>query len=307
MIISFNPPRFNGIDSAWRGLLRHIVSSGTIVDGVMDPDSIGSAFGTALRPTIEKTATSFILSNPRQRVTKSSFRKFDIAFAIANFFWFLSGDSRLDMICRYNSKGLQFSSDGLHLPTAFGFRARNSDAGDQLTSAVELLKRDPTTRRAVITISDPTDVVAPGRDVPCAVSVQFLRREGRLDCITHMRSQSVLMVLPYDLFLFTMLHEIVSSELEIEIGEYIHFCGSAHVYLDELSVATAVIGESEVAAPQMSAMPLHSLSLVPAILNAERAIRNFNFSIASSVSASDGKIDYWTNLLLVLARSLDAK
>jgi hypothetical protein len=61
--------------------------------------------------------------------------------------------------------------------------------------------------------------------------------------MTFMRSQSALMVLPYDVFLFASLQGLLASRLGVEVGTYTHISGSFHVYEDELEMASAVIAE----------------------------------------------------------------
>lgn len=58
-----------------------------------------------------------------------------------------------------------------------------------------------------------------------------------------MRSQSALMVMPYDLFLLTMLHEAMAVRLGVGLGYYHHFCGSLHYYEDEEELVDAVLRE----------------------------------------------------------------
>jgi thymidylate synthase len=50
--------------------------------------------------------------------------------------------------------------------------------------------------------------------------LHFLARGGRLDCVTHMRSQSAFKILPSDIFVLTMLHEAVAVAAGVELGRY---------------------------------------------------------------------------------------
>ena len=113
--------------------------------------------------------------------------------------------------------------------SCYGYRFfRQDESGaSQWTVAQNLLRHDPFTRRAVLLMSQPlaaSDIDA--RDVACASSLQFLLRDGRLDALLHMRSNDAFWGLPYDVFLFTMLQELMAAELGVELGTYYHCCPS---------------------------------------------------------------------------------
>lgn len=288
----FQPAEFINVNNAYLVLLNSLINENNIVEGIKDPTSIGSNFGVDCRPTIELLGISFKILNPRDRIITSRIRNVNYTFALANFLWLLSGESKLDMISHYNAKAKQFSDDG-NLFSAFGYRIRTGK-GDQLTNTINLLRKDSNTRRAIILIHNEYDLIVGGRDIPCATSIQFLLRNGKLNCIVYMRSQSVLMVMPYDLYLFTMLQEIIASELEVELGYYIHTCGSAHIYLDELDFARRILNEEIVNSTPMQNMTSKSFSMTPKILCAEQFIRNGIYIRGESFP------NYWNELLKTL-------
>lgn len=103
-------------------------------------------------------------------------------------------------------------------------------AGD-VGNLVELLKGDPDSRQAVLTLFDSdrdlgrTDQL----DLPCTVAIQFLVRRG-LEMRVYMRSNDAWLGLPYDLGQFTMLQAAVAQALGLPMGEYVHNAGSMHIY-----------------------------------------------------------------------------
>jgi thymidylate synthase len=134
-----------------------------------------------------------------------------------------------------------FSDDGAHLAGAFGERLLKARGHvDQLDAVRRRLTEDRGTRRAVAVVLSPTDLVSRSRDHPCLLGLQFLIRNNRLEMISYMRSQSALMVLPYDVFLFTAIQSWIADSLEIEVGPYTHIAGSFHIYSDELELAAEV-------------------------------------------------------------------
>lgn len=112
-----------------------------------------------------------------------------------------------------------------------------------LDTAIKLLQDDPASRRAVVHIHGNNDLYGFGKDIPCPIAIEFLIRDGKLEMTTMMRSQSITMVLPYDLIVMTLLHEYVSVRLHQPVGRYTHFCVSAHIYEDELERSNRILEE----------------------------------------------------------------
>lgn len=118
-------------------------------------------------------------------------------------------------------------------------------AGD-LGHAVEVLKRDPDSRQAVLSLFDSgRDLYRPGVvDVPCTVAIQFFVRSAKLDMWVVMRSNDAWLGLPYDLGQFSLLQFAVAQALGIEVGEYTHSAGSMHLYEEHWIKAKQVLGPS---------------------------------------------------------------
>ena len=154
----------------------------------------------------------------------------------------LNGSDELDEIAYYDPRGRDFSDDGVHLSGAFGKRLFRYDGKlDQVELILAKLKDDESSRRTAGMILVPQDQVSGSREYPCAIAVQYLLRDGRLDAITFMRSQSAAFVLPYDAFLFMSLHCILSHRLGVEAGRHVHVSGSYHIYDDEVETVNAII------------------------------------------------------------------
>lgn len=108
----------------------------------------------------------------------------------------------------------------------------------RLGPLVDLLKADPETRGAVLSIYDANrDLAADVKDVPCTLSLQFLIRGGRLCARTSMRSNDVFLGLPYDLVQFAALQGAVAMALDQPMGWYSHTVGSLHLYRRDVDKA----------------------------------------------------------------------
>ncbi|HEY6763122.1 MAG TPA: thymidylate synthase [Baekduia sp.] len=222
--------------AAYTAGLRALLAEGREVPGVNDGSSVGSQFGHATRATVELAPYTFTVCDPAACLLRSDLRQPSTAYIAGQWLWVMAGSDDLDRISFYNSRGRAFSEDGRRLSGAFGARMRRS-AGDQLSRALDQLRADPASRRATIVFADPADSRQPTRDFPCALALQLLVRDGRLEVVTTMRSQSALMVLPYDAALFMGLHVWAAAALGIPAGPHHWVANSFHVYEDELELA----------------------------------------------------------------------
>lgn len=228
---------------AYVAALGSVLDDGESVLPVTDDLSIGSSFGERERATLELRPFGFRVRDPRACLLRCSQRQPDLGFSIGQWLWVMGGRDDLGQIAFYNSDGRLFSDDGRALHGAFGARMRNR-SGDQLLSVLARLRRDPATRRALIVFAQPSDSWTLTRDHPCAISLQFLVRGGRLEAITTMRSQSALMVLPYDAALFMTIQIWVATCLGVQPGPHTWLAQSLHIYEDEIGLARAVLSGS---------------------------------------------------------------
>jgi thymidylate synthase len=143
----------------------------------------------------------------------------------------------------------QFADDG-RLKGAYGPRIRH-----QLPRVVDLLRRDPDTRQAVLSIWTQNEHISPSKDVPCTVSVQFLLRNDKLHVRTSMRSNDVILGVPYDWFMMSRLGMSVASCLGVEPGSYTHTVGSMHLYDRDLGIANDVESVGVFTEPRFTVPP----------------------------------------------------
>ena len=292
---------FPSAESAWRASLRFLLDDAEEVSSTLDPLSVGSLFGKGRRPTREALAIGFSITNPRARLCGSVLRRFRPGAAIAYTLWTLAGSDDLASIAFYNPLAVAFSDDSQRLRAAPGGRIF-AGPGNQFAAAINLIKADSGTRRALIQIYWPTDLLTPSRDNSCTGSVHFLVRGGALHCVVTMRSQSAAMVMPYDVFLLTMLHEMAAVELGLPLGEYKHFCHSLHFYLDEERLVRGIVEEDTKEPPPMPAMLASALAARDVLVGAERNIRErLTLDPNATISFQRYGMDaYWARLFEIM-------
>ena len=229
---------------AYKDSLRCLLTEGRAVKGIRDARSPGSRFGKSIRDTIEVIGYSFEVSDPFACFLVSKARPLRVAYCLGSLIWTLNGSDNLEEIAFYNPRGRAFSDDGVHLSGAFGKRLFQYDGHlNQVELILSKLKEDESSRRTTAMILVPQDQVAGSREYPCAIAVQYLLREGRLNAITFMRSQSAAFVMPYDSFLFMSLQCVLSQRLGVDPGSYLHVSGSFHFYEDEFGTVRSVVEE----------------------------------------------------------------
>ena len=186
-----------------------------------DPSRDGSVVG-------EICDAVFCVADPTRNIVTSDIRKMPMRYAVGELAWYLSGSNRVRDIARFAKKWEEISDDGEHNNSAYGYRIFSQFGFNQWNYVKKLLTKDPKTRQAVIHIKTPND--SETKDTPCTVYLQFFIRNGKLNLSVHMRSNDIWMGVPYDMFSFCFLQMKMAMELGVEIGEYIHYAGSLHMY-----------------------------------------------------------------------------
>ena len=97
-------------------------------------------------------------------------------------------------------------------------------------------------KRAVLQIFDADELADINSiDVSCTLCLQFLIRNGKLNCIAFMRANDMYVGMSSDVFSFTMIQEYVANLLNIPVGTYHHVVGSSHLYEVNFDKAKEVI------------------------------------------------------------------
>jgi thymidylate synthase len=207
-------------------------------------------------PCWEYTGVLLELTDPRARFSRSE-SKGKLFSCLGEFLWYLSGSNDAQFIDYYiPGYASDFSDDGgKSIYGGYGPRLFNMRGVDQVKNVIQLLKRNPVSRRAVVQLFNAEDLVSRFSDIPCTCTLQFLIRDEKLILITHMRSNDAFIGLPHDIFCFTMFQELVANALSVELGSYMHLVGSLHIYEDKFDEANAFIAEGFHEKTPMPRMP----------------------------------------------------
>ncbi|RZJ93086.1 MAG: thymidylate synthase, partial [Hymenobacter sp.] len=282
-------PSLNVEASTLDDLMRAVLAA--LVKG---PFSLAATKGT----TSESLGCWLHLTNPLARLSRTE-TKGTLFSGIGELLWYLAQRNDLDMIAYYLKYYQQQDPgrgivEGGYGPRLFKFRGQYN----QVNTIIEMLRRKPTTRQAVIQLFDAEDVASMQKDVPCTCTLQFLLRDQHLHLVVNMRSNDAYLGLPHDVFTFTMLQEIVARSLDVALGSYYHFVGSLHLYDTKISKAQQYLAEG--IQPTTLAMPPMPVGdpwpAVSQVVAAEDRIRH-----GADLAPTDLCLDpYWLDLLKLL-------
>lgn len=181
-----------------------------------------------------------VLHSPKERVIFWDKRDANPFLHLMESLWMLAGRNDVGFPAHFAKKFYEFSDDHHTLNGAYGFRWRHYFGYDQLPRLIDLLRREPNTRRAVLQMWHPNDLGANSKDIPCNLSIAFDLREGRLNSYISNRSNDIVWGLyGANAVHFSILQEYVASCLGVEVGRMTTFSINAHAYtwlgkLDEM-------------------------------------------------------------------------
>ena len=252
-------------------------------------------------------APTVVLSMPRARIS-ATLKRGKIISALGEFCWYMSGSADLDFIRFYIPDYPSEESDKL-IKEAYGPRLMGSGAfgrtHDQLSRVIERLRENADSRRAIISILEPIDLLPEKKEAPCTSALQFIRRRERLHMIAMMRSNDAYVGFPHDVFCFTMIQELVARALGIQVGTYRHFATSLHLYERDFDSAKQYLLEG-FQSPTFSMPKMPSgcqLDNLGRFLEIEKTMREGKLVHANEINLPA----YWKDLALVLLRRCDWK
>jgi hypothetical protein len=185
---------------------------------------------------------STVYSKPIERVLFDPHRNINPFFHLFEALWILAGRNDAQWVVNFAGKMGEFSDNGKTFHGAYGKRLRDwaarwegdlyMDGLDQLEKVILLLKQDPETRRAVVSIYDPElDLGTNSKDIPCNDTIKFEGRDGVLNMIVFCRSNDMIWgAYGTNAVQFGFLLEYVAGMTGMSVGTYTQISCNYHVY-----------------------------------------------------------------------------
>ena len=134
------------------------------------------------------------------------------------------------------------------------WRAWKTTAGetiDQLKEVIETIKENPSSRRLIVSAWNPEDVPTMALP-PCHTLFQFYVIDGKLSCQLYQRSGDIFLGIPFNIASYSLLTHLIAHECDLEVGEFIHTLGDAHIYLNHLEQIETQMKREPRALPTLS-------------------------------------------------------
>lgn len=185
--------------------------------------------------TLEIINYSCCLKNPRSRFIGTQNRMHSLRYVIGELIWYLSGEKSIDRISNYSTFWNKLVDEKNEINSNYGYRAFHKliDGKNQYQWVIEELKKDIHSRRAIMFLNlfeEDYFQMHKTKDFPCTIYLHFLVRDNKLNMLTYMRSNDFIYGFCNDVPFFTILQEMITVELGIELGYYYHNAGSEHIY-----------------------------------------------------------------------------
>jgi thymidylate synthase len=223
-----------------------------LADGVEKHDRTGvgtlSVFGHQMR---------FDLAEGFPLVTT---KKLHLRSIIHELLWFLAGDTNVRYL---NDHGVtiwdEWADAGGELGPVYGrqwrsWPAPDGRAIDQIAQVLASIRRNPDSRRLIVTAWNPADVDAMALP-PCHCLFQFYVAGGRLSCQLYQRSADAFLGVPFNIASYALLTLMVAQVTGLKPGEFIHTLGDAHLYLNHIEQAHLQLSRAPQKLPVMKLNP----------------------------------------------------
>lgn len=179
-------------------------------------------------------------TDPRQRVLFSPVRNANPFFHLFEALWMLAGRNDIAWVAQFNKRMASYSDDGATQPAAYGFRWREHFGNDQLDFIVDELRRDPSSRRAVLAMwdgmVDPANVANRTADAPCNTNCFFRIRAGHLHMSVQCRSNDAIWgAHGANAVHFSILQEYLAARLGVGMGDMFQYAWNYHAYVDVMN------------------------------------------------------------------------
>jgi len=187
-------------------------------------------------------------------------KKLHVKSIVHELLWFLQGSTNVRYL---NEHGVTIwdewaGADG-ELGPIYGRQWRSWPAPDgrridQIAQVVEGLKRDPDSRRHIVSAWNVGELDKMALS-PCHCLFQFYAGEGRLSCQLYQRSADVFLGVPFNIASYAVLTLMMAQVTGFEPGEFVHTFGDAHLYLTHLDQADEQLKRTPRPLPRMEINP----------------------------------------------------
>ncbi len=187
-------------------------------------------------------------------------KKLHLRSIIYELLWFLRGDTNIQYLHDHNvTIWDEWADERGDLGPVYGKQWRSWEAPDgrvidQITNLIEQLKRNPDSRRLIVSAWNPADVDQMALP-PCHTMFQFYANDGQLSCQLYQRSADVFLGVPFNIASYALLTMMVAQVCGLKAKDFVHTFGDAHIYSNHVEQAKLQLSREPRPLPQMRINP----------------------------------------------------
>ncbi|KAF0122633.1 MAG: thymidylate synthase [Xanthobacteraceae bacterium] len=231
----------------YHDLMEHVLRHGARKDDRTGTGTL-SVFGHQMR---------FDLSEGFPMVTT---KKLHLKSIVHELLWFLKGDTNIAYL-KANGVSIwdEWADAEGNLGPVYGKQWRSWAAPDgrtidQISNLVAMLRKNPDSRRLIVSAWNPADVEAMALP-PCHCLFQFYVAEGRLSCQLYQRSADIFLGVPFNIASYALLTLMLAQVSGLKPGDFVHTLGDAHLYTNHVEQAELQLTRPLRALPVMQLNP----------------------------------------------------
>jgi len=187
-------------------------------------------------------------------------KKLHLRSIIHELLWFLQGDTNIAYL-KENKVSIwdEWADENGDLGPVYGKQWRRWESPDgrlidQITQLVEGLKKNPDSRRHIVSAWNPADVPKMALP-PCHLLFQFYVADGKLSCQLYQRSADIFLGVPFNIASYALFTMMLAQVCDLEPGDFVHTLGDAHLYLNHLDQTRLQLSREPRALPTMCINP----------------------------------------------------
>jgi thymidylate synthase len=210
----------------YHDLLRHVLEHGHKKEDRTGTGTL-SVFGYQMRFDL---AEGFPLLTTKKVHLKS---------IIHELLWFLQGSTNIAYLKEHGvSIWDEWADENGNLGPVYGYQWRNWPKPDgthidQITQVVDSIKKNPDSRRLIVSAWNVADVDKM-KLPPCHAFFQFYVADGKLSCQLYQRSADIFLGVPFNIASYALLTMMVAQVCGLKLGDFVHTLGDAHIYSNHL-------------------------------------------------------------------------
>jgi thymidylate synthase len=228
-------------------LMQHVLDHGTHKEDRTGTGTV-SVFGYQMR---------FNLADGFPMLTT---KKLHLKSILHELIWFLKGDTNIQYL-KENGVSIwnEWADEQGNLGPVYGSQWRSWPAPDgqsidQISQVIQQIKNNPDSRRLIVSAWN-VGMIPQMALPPCHAFFQFYVADGKLSCQLYQRSADIFLGVPFNIASYALLTHMIAQVCDLQVGEFIHTLGDAHLYTNHLEQAQLQLTRDFRELPQLKINP----------------------------------------------------